>query len=588
MSSKPSHLLRKGETVLDTYTIEFFLGQGAFGEVYRVKHKFLGIQALKIFKAEVSAQTDLEAVAEEARILSTLTHTNIVRVFEANTLERSGATHLFLTMGFVAGESLAQLLGRKIFLPYPVALSIQQQILDGLVLSHHQVPPVLHRDISPDNIMLSYAEDRPVALLSDFGLALQADLKEIFLRPAGKYLYMAPESFFHTFLPASDVFSLAIVFYRMLTGTTPWEFEEDAAFGSSKDLISGIGRVRKNPPKPPSLYSEGCPEAVEKVVLKALALDLEDRYRDAGQFRDALQAATEQTGSGTIQSHGSIPETGQVKDPTPQARYKVRRPGKGFDEIAGMHDLKEMLYQDVILPLQDRDLYAQYQVSVPNGLMLYGPPGCGKTFVAQKFAVEVGYNFIELKPSDIASIYVHGTQEKIREVFKKAEENAPTLLFIDEIDAVMPSRDGNLYHSYASEVNEFLVQMTECHGRGIFILAATNRPEKIDPAILRTGRLDKVVYLGPPDLPARLELLTHLLKNRPLESDLQIEALAQSMENFVSSDIAFVVNEAAREALRERQKIGTAHVERILDKTQPSVSKAQIESYLRFANSRQF
>lgn len=589
-----TQLLSKGEVVSETYTVEFFLGQGAFGEVYRVRHRFLGTQVLKVFKAEISAQTDLDTLGSEARILSTLTHPNIVRVFEANTLKKGENTHIFLTMGFVMGESLAQLLERNVVLPFPVATSIQLNLLEGLSLAHDQQPPIMHRDISPDNIMISYADDKPVALLSDFGLALQADLNEVFLRPAGKYLFMAPECFFRTYLPCSDVFSAAIVYYRMITGTLPWELELSTQFGNSSALITGVYKARKALPVMPSVLCESCPPAVESVLMKALALDIEERYRDAHQFLAALKealASNVATAPAAVGPHVrdvavdtvSVPDTLQF-----ERRYKVRRPGKGFDEIAGMHGLKEMLYHDVILPLQDKDLYEQYQVSIPNGLLLYGPPGCGKTFIAQKFAKEVGYNYIELKPSDIASIYVHGTQEKIQGVFNKATENAPTILFIDEIDAVMPNREEGLSHSYASEVNEFLVQMTECHKRGIFIIAATNRPERVDPAILRTGRLDKVVYLPPPDEEARRELLLLLLGKRPMDPECDLERIAQATDCFVSSDISFLVNEAAREALRDRTQIGTDQFLRVLDRIRPSVSHAQIDAYRKFTDSRSF
>ena len=587
-----SQLLAKGETILDTYTIEAFLGEGAFGEVYRVRHRFMGAQALKVFKAEVSAHTDLETLASEARILSKLTHPSIVRVFETNTFVRGGISYVFLTMGFVIGESLAQLLGRKTQLAFVDAVPILMGTLEGLAYAHSQQPPVVHRDISPDNIMISYSEERPKALLSDFGLAMQADLNETFLRPAGKYLFMAPECFFRTYLPGSDVFSAGLVFYRTITGTLPWQLDSSARFGNSSALETGVFKARKNPPIRPSELCPECPSSVERVLLKALALDVQDRYRNAPELLDALRDALsipdealhiEPPRAQTEEREGSNPQI----EVTPRD-YSVRRVGKGFDEISGMHELKELLYNDVILPLKDKALYEEYQVSVPNGFLFYGPPGCGKTFIAQKFAKEVGYQFIELKPSDIASIYVHGTQEKIGEIFKTAELNAPTLLFIDEIDAVVPRREGNLAHSYSSEVNEFLVQMTECHKRGIFIIAATNRPERVDAAILRTGRLDKIFYLGPPDQDARREMIIDLLGGRPIDEEFDAPAIAEATELYVASDIAFLVNEAAREALRERAKIGTEHFNRVLSRVRPSVSRAQIDAYKNFANVRSF
>jgi transitional endoplasmic reticulum ATPase len=230
-------------------------------------------------------------------------------------------------------------------------------------------------------------------------------------------------------------------------------------------------------------------------------------------------------------------------------------------------------------------LYQQYRVSVPNGMLLYGPPGCGKTFIARKFAEEVGYNFVELKPSDLASIYVHGTQQKIGGVFEQARAKAPTILFLDEIDALVPSRESDLHQSYASEVNEFLAQMTNCHESGIFIVAASNRPERIDPAVLRTGRLDKIFYLGPPDHAARGKLFKLHFEGRPVDS-LDFDACATSTEGYVASDIAFIVNEASRDALKSRESIRQAHVNDVISRTPPSVSHQQLTAYAAYNTNR--
>ena len=267
--------------------------------------------------------------------------------------------------------------------------------------------------------------------------------------------------------------------------------------------------------------------------------------------------------------------------------YKVRQKGKGFDDIAGMHDLKETLYHDVILPLTEKELYEQYKVSVPNGMLLYGPPGCGKTYIAKKFAEEIGYHFIIVNPSDMASTYIHGTQEKIGKLFKQAKDKAPTIILIDEADAILPKREENLQHGYASEVNEFLAQMTECGKNGIFIIAATNRPDMIDPTVTRTGRLDKVVYLSPPDRTAREEMLQLHLKDRPMET-IDIGRIAELTENYVSSDISFLINEAARDALKERSKISQRHLENVIQRYLPSVSVKQIKQYERFKHIRSF
>lgn len=589
MARNISKILDKGDLINNTYTVQFFIGQGAFGEVYRVSHKYLGTLVLKVFKLEYARQADIETIVREAKILMRLTHPNIVRVFETNTFEKSGVSYFFMTMGFVSGETLAQLLIRKISLPVPIALSIQKDLLTGLHVVHSQTPPIIHRDISPDNVLLSYEGEKTVAMLSDFGLAQFADYASQLARAAGKYIYFAPECFWDTYLPASDVFSAGIVLYRMITGVHPWDYDFDDGPENPEDIATRIISARKHAPKKPSFYADGCGALLDDVILKALQPDLEHRFHNAGEFLEVLTELEKPTAERAIITKISGHEdaiTPLSNEGIPR-NYKVRQKGKGFDDIAGMHDLKETLYHDVILPLTEKELYEQYKVSVPNGMLLYGPPGCGKTYIAKKFAEEIGYHFIIVNPSDMASTYIHGTQEKIGKLFKQAKDKAPTIILIDEADAILPKREENLQHGYASEVNEFLAQMTECGKNGIFIIAATNRPDMIDPTVTRTGRLDKVVYLSPPDKTAREEMLQLYLKDRPMET-IDIGRIAELTENYVSSDISFLINEAARDALKERSKISQRHLENVIQRHLPSVSVKQIKQYERFKHIRSF
>ncbi|HUZ60095.1 MAG TPA: AAA family ATPase [Hanamia sp.] len=589
MASVATFLLSKGEIINDTYEVQFFIGQGAFGEVYRVKHKYLGIQVLKVFKEEYVNKTDLEIVTREAKILTKLTHPNIVRVFETNSFLKGEKKFFFITMGFISGETLTQLLKRKIQLPIPVALSIQNDLLTGLKFVQEQSPPIIHRDINTDNILLSYEKEKPVAMLSDFGLAQSVDQLSHLPDVAGRYIYFAPECFWGTYLPTSDVFSSAIVLYRLITGMHPWEYDFDSiSDDNSEKIATMVISARKKEIKKPSFYNDGCEPYLDYVILKALSKDIEERYKSADEFLTALndtgKAETKPKLETIVANGNPIVKKSEVHSTT----FKVKEKGKGFDLIAGMNELKDTLYQDIILPLNDKELYEQYKVSIPNGMLLYGPPGCGKTFIAQKFAEEINYNYVELKPSDLASIYVHGTQEKIAQLFKDAKEKAPTIIFIDEVDAILPNREGNLSQSYASEVNEFLAQMTECHQNGIFIIAATNRPEKIDPAILRTGRMDKVIYLAPPDLRARKEMFKLHLQDRPTEKNIDIDKLSELTNLYVASDIKFLVNEASRNALKERTRIQQAHLEAAIKTNPPSISERQLKKYETFRNNRNF
>ena len=236
--------------------------------------------------------------------------------------------------------------------------------------------------------------------------------------------------------------------------------------------------------------------------------------------------------------------------PTEEKRLRTAWGG-----VAGMRDLKAMLERDVILPLQEPEIYARYRLNLPNGILLYGPPGCGKTFIARKLAEVAGFSFIEAKPGDLASIYVHGTQGKIAELFAGARKQAPCMIFFDELDAMVPNRSGgSVGHHYASEVNEFLVQLNECGKNNILVIGATNLPDRIDPAVMRPGRLDKKFFVGPPDYEARVELLRLCMANRPQEA-IDWHNCAAELDNYTCAEIEFVVNEAARNALAQKRLI---------------------------------
>ncbi|MEI7421476.1 MAG: AAA family ATPase [Prolixibacteraceae bacterium] len=588
MLSFNGNILTKGVTINDTYEVQFFIGEGAFGEVYRVKHKYLGIQVMKVFKENYVSKTDLDTVTNEAKILSKLTHPNIVRVFETNSFVQDEKKYYFITMGFISGETLTQLLSRKIQLPIPVALSIQNDLLSGLKFVQEQKNPIVHRDISTDNILLSYDKDKPVALLSDFGLAQSIDQLSKLPNAAGKYIYFAPECFFGTYLPTSDVFSSGVVLYKMITGMHPWEYDFDDTDNDSEKITTMIITARRKEIQKPSLHNESCSPSLDNVILKAVSKDIEERYKTADEFLSALNETVKSGIVPRAETNVDNEKSIEIGSEIPLGSFNVKEKGKGFDLIAGMNDLKEILYQDIILPLKDRELYLQYKVSIPNGMLLYGPPGCGKTFIAEKFADEVGYNFVMIKPSDLKSKWVNATEENIGKLFKDAEANAPTIIFIDELDAIVPSREGDLNQGTASAVNEVLAQMTNCGEKEIFVIGATNRPEKIDPAILRTGRMDKIIYLPPPDLTARKEMFKLHLKERPTEKDIDIDKLAELTNLYVASDIKYIVNEASRNALKERVRIKQLHLEIAIKLNPPSVSERQLKKYETFRNNRNF
>lgn len=212
---------------------------------------------------------------------------------------------------------------------------------------------------------------------------------------------------------------------------------------------------------------------------------------------------------------------------------------RGFDNIAGMTDLKNLLIAEVINPLRDPEKFEKFKVSIPNGILLYGPPGCGKTFIVRKLAEELGYNFFEVKHSDLATPFIHGSVGNIGKVFETAKQNSPAIVFFDEISGLVPNRQ-NLNDSSShkeEEVNEFLIQLNDAADNNILVVGATNYIDRIDPAVLRPGRMDKKIHVPPPDSEARKELFKLGLSGRPHDKNIDFEHLSDLTEGYSSADI---------------------------------------------------
>jgi transitional endoplasmic reticulum ATPase len=239
-----------------------------------------------------------------------------------------------------------------------------------------------------------------------------------------------------------------------------------------------------------------------------------------------------------------------------------------------MRVLKELLRKEIVGPLRTPEIYEKYRIGVPNGILFYGPPGCGKTYIARQLAEELGYFFQEIRPSDVASPFIHSTVTRIRELFDLALAKAPSVLFIDEFDAFAPSRSelGGHQQYKSEEVNEFLANLEGCADRKVLVIGATNVPEKIDPAVRRAGRFDKLVFIPPPDSDARLAMLQFHLLGRPVEPDLDIRGIAVVLDGYSASDTKLLVEEAARAACEKAVPISMPILLDAIQRVPPSIT----------------
>ena len=233
----------------------------------------------------------------------------------------------------------------------------------------------------------------------------------------------------------------------------------------------------------------------------------------------------------------------------------------------------------IINILKDPERAEKFKIQIPNGMLLYGPPGCGKSFIAEKFAEEAGYNYMFVKSSDLASIYVHGSQEKIGKLFDDARKNAPAIINFDEFEALVPDRSKVNNASESGEVNEFLSQMNNCGKDRVFVIASSNRPDLIDPAVRRKGRLDQIIYIPVPDNEARKEIFRIHMSGRPAKENIDYVRLAEMTENYVASDIAYIVNDAAVRAFEDDIEISQDLLEEVIKENTPSISAKDLQFY---------
>jgi transitional endoplasmic reticulum ATPase len=287
-------------------------------------------------------------------------------------------------------------------------------------------------------------------------------------------------------------------------------------------------------------------------------------------------------------------------EPSAMREVFVEVPDVHWSDVGGLDNVKQELKESVEWPLKYKDVFAATNTSPPKGILLFGPPGTGKTLIAKAVANESEANFISIKGPEMLSKWVGESEKAVRETFRKARQSAPTIIFFDELDAIAPTRGSGMGDSHVTErvISQMLTELDgleELHN--VVVIAATNRPDMVDTALLRPGRLDRLLYIPPPDEASRLAIFKIHSKDKPLASDVNLEALAKESKDYVGADIEAVCREAAMLAIREyitpdmspedaRKNAGTIqirmkHFQAALKKVRPTVSRDVAQRYER-------
>lgn len=324
-----------------------------------------------------------------------------------------------------------------------------------------------------------------------------------------------------------------------------------------------------------------CKEAAMHVLRKVLA--------EVGEIKDD-QPLSDELLKKLIVSQDDFEYAMKTVEPSAMREVMIEKPNVKWADIGGLKEVKEQLSEAIEWPLKNPESFKRLGIRPPKGILLYGPPGCGKTLMAKAVASESESNFILVNGPELLSKWYGESEKKLREIFQKAKQVQPCIIFFDEIDSLTPKRGANVHEASERIVSQLLTLMSGVEDlHDVFVLAATNRPDMIDPALLRPGRFDKQIMIPSPDVEARKQIIKIHTKSMPLAKDVDLDEIAKDTDGYSGADLEAIAREAAMNALRKDMASNTVtkeDFETAMKNIKPSISEKTNAAYKKIISAR--
>ena len=544
---------KKGEKI-GKYVINSFIKKGIVTESYTVLGPddmmyFMKVYDLSTIPHEQLFQGKEVYEIQLCRELQSNASENVIRFVDNGVVKKSNVTYHYLVTLFYRGDLLSDAVAKDGPFDLEDAAQITLCVLSGLSYIHSCA--LIHNDIRPSNIMLQEMEDGMLLpTIIDLGhISYMVKGRPTFYVEDLMPFYRAPETFRGIYTIKSDIFSTGALLYYLIFGMAPWEVDLSGCEGDKEKVAALVKKARR---EPLVLETEQVklPDYMKGILLKALAKKADDRFASVAEFGKAIAEQVMPELAKQLESNEPVQEESQEQQQTAgavQITFK-KGSGNGFDNVTGRNDLKEQLRKEVLFALQNPEKAKTYRLPAINGVLLYGPPGCGKSLVLESFAEELGFNYTLIKAAEFGNIYQDGVLDNLQRLFDAAEIKAPFVLCFDEVEFLAPNpggegEEGNI----TPQISTLFGMLNNCSQKGILVVATTNRPDLIDQAIMRVGCFDRVFFVPQPDFEARKDIFFDHLKDRPCEV-LDFDELAKMSDDFNAGDITEAVNEAAMTA----------------------------------------